>query len=96
VAVRVIPVSSIYSPQKNKAFDRLLRYGRERFGRCACSPARKGVKPILRALRDGLPYFMLPDMDFGEKDAAFVPFFGIPAATLTALPRMSAAATGAR
>jgi KDO2-lipid IV(A) lauroyltransferase len=50
------------------------------------------VKPILRALRDGLPYFMLPDMDFGEKDSAFVPFFGIPAATLTALPRLSAAA----
>ncbi|MFK3739516.1 lipid A biosynthesis acyltransferase [Massilia sp. TN1-12] len=92
VAARVIPVATIYSPQKNKAFDDLLRYGRERFGPVRLFTRTDGVKPILRALRDGLPYFMLPDMDFGEKDAAFVPFFGIPAATLTALGRLSAAA----
>ena len=92
VGARVIPVSSIYSPQKNKAFDRLLRYGRERFGPVRLFTRDEGVKPILRAMRDGLPYFMLPDMDFGEKDSAFVPFFGIPAATLTALPRLAAAA----
>lgn len=95
VAARVIPVSTIYSPQKNKAFDDLLRYGRERFGPVRLFTREDGVKPILRALRDGLPYFMLPDMDFGEKDASFVPFFGIPAATLTALGRLSAA-TGAK
>lgn len=95
VAARVIPLSTIYSPQKNKAFDDLLRYGRERFGPVRLFTREDGVKPILRALRDGLPYFMLPDMDFGEKDAAFVPFFGIPAATLTALGRL-AGATGAK
>ena len=95
VAARVIPLSTIYSPQKNKAFDDLPRYGRERFGPVRLFTREAGVKPILRALRDGLPYFMLPDMDFGEKDAAFVPFFGIPAATLTALGRLSAA-TGAK
>jgi KDO2-lipid IV(A) lauroyltransferase len=91
VAARVIPLSTIYSPQKNQAFDRLLRHGRERFGPVRLFTREDGIKPILRALRDGLPYFMLPDMDFGEKDAAFVPFFGIPAATLTALPRLAAA-----
>jgi KDO2-lipid IV(A) lauroyltransferase len=95
VAARVIPVSTIYSPQKNAAFDRLLRNGRERFGPVRLFTRTDGVKPILRALREGLPYFMLPDMDFGEKDATFVPFFGIPAATLTALGRLSAA-TGAK
>ncbi|MFL6636694.1 MAG: lipid A biosynthesis acyltransferase, partial [Massilia sp.] len=46
-------------------------------------------------LREGMPYYMLPDMDFGEKDATFVPFFGIPAATLTAMGRL-AGATGAK
>jgi KDO2-lipid IV(A) lauroyltransferase len=95
VAARVIPVSTIYSPQKNKAFDDLLRHGRERFGPVRLFAREAGVKPILRALRDGLPYFMLPDMDFGEKDSTFVPFFGVPAATLTALGRISAA-TGAK
>jgi KDO2-lipid IV(A) lauroyltransferase len=38
---------------------------------------------------------MLPDMDFGSQDSEFVPFFGIPAATLTA-PARIAAATGAQ
>jgi KDO2-lipid IV(A) lauroyltransferase len=95
VAARVMPLSTIYSPQKNKAFDDLLRYGRERFGPVRLFTREDGVKPILRALRDGVPYFMLPDMDFGEKDAAFVPFFGMPAATLTALGRL-AGATGAK
>jgi KDO2-lipid IV(A) lauroyltransferase len=28
-------------------------------------------------------------MDYGEKDAIFVPFFGVPAATITALPRLA-------
>jgi KDO2-lipid IV(A) lauroyltransferase len=34
-------------------------------------------------------------MDFGARDAVFVPFFGVPAATVDALPRL-AAATGAK
>ena len=36
-------------------------------------------------------FFNLPDMDFGERDAAFVPFFGVPAATLLAPSRMARA-----
>jgi len=95
VASRVIPVCSMYVPQKNAAFDKLLRHGRERYGQVRLVTRKEGIKPILRALRDGLPYFMLPDMDFGEKDAEFVPFFGVPAATLTALGRI-AATTGAK
>jgi KDO2-lipid IV(A) lauroyltransferase len=95
VASRVIPVCSMYVPQKNAAFDRLLRHGRERYGPVRLVTRKEGIKPILRALRDGLPYFMLPDMDFGEKDAEFVPFFGVPAATLTALGRI-AGTTGAK
>jgi KDO2-lipid IV(A) lauroyltransferase len=95
VASRVVPLSSMYAPQKNKAFDDLLRYGRERYGPVRLFTRTDGIKPIIRALREGLPYFMLPDMDFGEKDASFVPFFGVPAATLTALGRL-AGATGAK
>ena len=95
VAARVIPVCSMYVPQKTAAFDKLLRHGRERYGPVRLVTRKEGIKAILRALRDGLPYFMLPDMDFGEKDAEFVPFFGVPAATLTALGRI-AGTTGAK
>jgi len=85
---------SIYVQQKNKAFDEVLRQGRSRFRPVQLFSRKEGVKPIIRAMREKLPYFMLPDMDFGAKDAEFVPFFGVPAATLTA-PGRIASATGA-
>jgi len=86
---------SIYTKQVNDVFDQVLRKGRSRFRPVKLFARSDGVKPIIRAMREGLPFFMLPDMDFGAKDAAFVPFFGIPAATLTA-PARIAAATGAQ
>ncbi|QAU33292.1 lipid A biosynthesis acyltransferase [Janthinobacterium sp. 17J80-10] len=86
---------SIYMEQRNKVADAALRRGRTRFRPIKLLSRAEGVKPILRAMRDGLPYFMLPDMDFGIKDAEFVPFFGVPAATLTA-PARIAATTGAK
>jgi KDO2-lipid IV(A) lauroyltransferase len=84
--------SSMYAPQKNAVFDEQLRAGRARFKPVKLFTRNDGIKPILRAMKEHLPYFMLPDMDFGEKDAEFVPFFGIPAATLTATARIAAAA----
>ncbi|KIF82951.1 LpxL/LpxP family acyltransferase [Noviherbaspirillum autotrophicum] len=86
---------SIYSEQKSKVFDQALRKGRSRFHPVRLFSRGDGIKPIIRAMREGLPFFMLPDMDFGSKDAEFVPFFGVPAATLTATARL-AAATGAK
>lgn len=82
---------SIYTQQLNPVFDAVLRKGRSRFRPVKLFSRNEGVKPIIRAMRDGLPFFMLPDMDFGEKDAEFIPFFGIPAATLTAPARIAAA-----
>jgi KDO2-lipid IV(A) lauroyltransferase len=87
-----IEASSMYVQQKNAVFDKALRDGRSRFKPSRLFTRQDGIKTILRALRDGLPYFMLPDMDFGEKDAEFVPFFGVPAATLTATARLAMAA----
>lgn len=86
---------SIYMEQRNKVADAALRRGRTRFRPIKLLSRAEGIKPILRAMRDGLPYFMLPDMDFGIKDGEFVPFFGVPAATLTA-PARIAATTGAK
>jgi KDO2-lipid IV(A) lauroyltransferase len=82
---------SIYTRQRNKAFDEALRRGRSRFRPVKLFSRGDGVKPIIRGMREGLPFFMLPDMDFGPRDAEFVPFFGIPAATLTAPARIAAA-----
>jgi KDO2-lipid IV(A) lauroyltransferase len=88
-------VCSIYTPQQNRVFDDALRRGRTRFIMPKLFTRADGIKAIVRAMREGLPFFMLPDMDFGTKDAEFVPFFGTPAATLTA-PARIAAVTGAK
>ncbi len=48
-----------------------------------------GLRPILRNMRDGLPFYYLPDQDIGERSSVFAPFFGIPAATVTALSRIA-------
>lgn len=89
------PGCSVYMQQRNTAFDRALRRGRSRFQPVALFSRSQGIKPILRAMRDGLPFFMCPDMDFGARDAEFVAFFGTKAATLTA-PARIAALTGAK
>lgn len=82
---------SIYTKQRNKIFDEALKKGRTRFRPIELFSRSEGVKPILRAMKKNLPYFMLPDMDFGAKDAEFVSFFGVPAATLTSVARIATA-----
>jgi KDO2-lipid IV(A) lauroyltransferase len=85
---------SMYSHQKNPVLDGFLVSRRTRFRPIRLASRQDGIKPVIRALREGLPFFFLPDMDFGPRDAVFVPFFGVPAATVDALPRL-AAITGA-
>jgi KDO2-lipid IV(A) lauroyltransferase len=80
---------SMYSKQKNPLFDALLLHSRTRFGNSPMASRQDGLKPVVRAMREGLPFYYLPDMDFGARDAVFVPFFGVPAATITGLSRLA-------
>lgn len=85
---------SMYSQQKNKVFERFLLSRRTRFRDIRLVSRQDGIKKVVRGLRARLPLFFLPDMDFGRRDALFVPFFGVQAATIDAVPRL-AALTGA-
>jgi KDO2-lipid IV(A) lauroyltransferase len=80
---------SVYSRQKNPIFDRVLYHGRTRFEKQMLFSRQDGIRPVIKAMREGLPLYYLPDMDFGARDAVFVPFFGVPAATITGLARMA-------
>lgn len=88
-------MASIYSKQKNPVFNQMLLRGRLRFGMPRLLSRQEGIRPIVKAVRDGLPLYYLPDMDYGPRDALFVPFFGVTAATITGLARL-ANMTGAR
>jgi KDO2-lipid IV(A) lauroyltransferase len=83
-------VASIYQRQSNPVFDARMRDGRLRFGNAEIFSRHEKALPLVRAIKRGAVFFNLPDMDFGRKEAAFVPFFGVPAATLLAPARMSA------
>ncbi|MDR0529661.1 MAG: lysophospholipid acyltransferase family protein [Zoogloeaceae bacterium] len=86
---------SLYSKQKNPVFDRQFRAGRMRFHGALLFSRQDGIRPILKAMRQGLPFYYLPDMDLGRRNSIFVPFFGVEAATVPALSRI-VRATGAK
>lgn len=85
------PVASVYQAQSNAVFDAAMKRGRSRFGQGELFARSDTARPLLRAIHRGHAFFNLPDMDFGLKDAAFVPFFGVPAATLLAPSKMARA-----
>ncbi|WP_137935802.1 lipid A biosynthesis acyltransferase [Chitinivorax sp. B] len=83
-------VCSMYSQQKNPQVTELLLKARKRFGNAVLLSRQDGIRGLVRAVkRDTLPFYYLPDQDFGREDAVFAPFFGVPAATITGLSRIA-------
>jgi len=82
---------SIYQEQSDPVMDAAIRRGRLRLGNAEIFPRDDSGKALFRAIRRGDAFFNLPDMDFGARDAAFVPFFGVQAATLLAPSRLARA-----
>lgn len=81
--------TTIYTQQSNEQVDRWVVQGRSRWGRVRLFRREAGVKAIISALRDGEALYLLPDMNFGVEDSVFVPFYGVPAATVPSLSRFA-------
>ncbi|AXS78733.1 lysophospholipid acyltransferase family protein [Dechloromonas sp. HYN0024] len=86
---------SVFSKQKNPVLNQLLYDGRMRFNEAVLLSRQDGMRKIVKAMKAGHPFYYLPDMDFGPEESIFVPFFGVQAATIPALSRMTRL-TGAR
>jgi KDO2-lipid IV(A) lauroyltransferase len=82
------PMTGIYTPQSNKVVDAWVMEGRNRFGGKPLSRA-DGVRGLVSALRQGDLLYLLPDMNFGPEESIFVPFYGVPAATVPSLSRFA-------
>jgi KDO2-lipid IV(A) lauroyltransferase len=83
-------IVAMFARQKDARFTRLLAHGRTRFGNQRMVSRQEGVRAAIQAMRrDKRPFYYLPDMDHGPKDAIFVPFFGVPAATVPGLSRIA-------
>ncbi|HNZ91238.1 MAG TPA: lipid A biosynthesis acyltransferase [Acidovorax sp.] len=81
--------TSIFSTHPDPAVDAWFMAGRQRFGDVRMLNRADGVKPILSNLRKGGLLYLLSDMDFGPGESIFVPFYGIPTATVPSLPRFA-------
>ncbi|MBL8484447.1 MAG: lipid A biosynthesis acyltransferase [Rhodocyclaceae bacterium] len=84
-----MPMAGIYSRQNNPVFDAALQRARARFNSPVTLSRQDGALRAARALREGRPFYYLPDLDYGPRDSIFVPFFGVQAATITGLSRLS-------
>jgi KDO2-lipid IV(A) lauroyltransferase len=85
----------MYANQKNRYLTELLLKKRSRFRNQRLYSRQQGLRPILKGMRAGMPFIYPPDQDQGIRDGAFIPFFGVPAATMTSVPRI-AQMTGAK
>jgi Kdo2-lipid IVA lauroyltransferase/acyltransferase len=85
------PCGSLYTPMSNSYVDQVARDARARFGAEMASRA-DSARTVLRMLRENKPVMLAADMDYGVRNSTFVPFFGVPACTLTAVARLAKAA----
>ena len=89
------PGVSLFANQRSRALTELMTQGRSRFHGARMFVRNEGLRPVIRALREGAFFHFSPDMDLGPRDTLFVPFFGVKCATTPSLARL-AQMTGAR
>lgn len=80
---------SIYARQSNAVWDAWLLKARQRFNHPVLLARGTDMRSVVRALKDGLPLYYLPDMDNGAHASIFVPFFGVSAATVPMVSRLA-------
>lgn len=90
-----VKVASMYSRSRNPVADHYLLKSRTRFTEATLASRHDGIRPLIKYIQSGLPLHYSPDQDFGQRESIFVPFFGIAAATVPALARLTKV-TGAK
>lgn len=82
-------LTGVYTRQSNPVVDEWILKGRYRFGNARPMLRADGVRDMIADVRAGGVMYLLPDMNFGVEDSIFVPFYGVPAATVPSLPRFA-------
>lgn len=87
VASLYFPLQVIYRPQNNPVLDYLVRMRRRRT--YSGQVDHDNMRAVFKALKSGQILWTSVDQDFGLRQGVMAPFFGCPAATLTATSRMA-------
>lgn len=83
----VLPIDVIYRPQNNALLDWFIFNARTHIYRRQIS--HRDMRALAQSLKDGRAVWYSPDQDFGLKQGVMAPFFGVPAATITAQRRLA-------
>lgn len=85
---RHLPVCTMMRDHKNPVLNNRLKANRKRFG-LKLYTRSQGLLPLVQNLKKKVSCYYIADEDFGENNSIFVPFFGVPVATLNTLGRMA-------
>jgi Kdo2-lipid IVA lauroyltransferase/acyltransferase len=83
-----LPITSLYTPMKDTRLCELATTQRGRFGAHMVKRS-DSARTVLKLLRAGKSVMLAADMDHGIENSVFVPFFGVPACTLTSVSRLA-------
>ena len=83
---KLLDFNAVYRPNDNPVMDWLINRGR---GRNIHNIPRTDLRQMVRCLRQGEVVWYAPDQDYGTDLAAFVPFFGQTACTITTTSRLA-------
>lgn len=90
IAARLIarhfPICVIYRLQKNRLFNLFMENGRRRNTSGIISS--ENMRGLMYHLKKNAPIYYAADQDHGLKHGIFIPFFGVPAATITTTSRL--------
>ncbi len=81
-----------YKAMRNPVVDWMIANGRRRFGGESGGKLftrEDGLRPLIRETRAGKVLIYLADEDLGAENSIFVPFFGVPKATIPVLGRLA-------
>ena len=81
------PMMTMYQYSKNSLMDEVSLRGRSRYGGMLVE-RKASMRKLLRLMREGYPFYYLPDQDAGKK-GIFVPFFYEPASTIPMLGKFA-------
>lgn len=81
------PFDVMYRENKNPVWEWLQVRGRRHYFDGVIE--REDTRQVLRRLKAGRAVWYAADQDYGPKHSVFAPFFGIPAATITATARLA-------
>ena len=83
------PLTIVYRAPRRAALEGLLRHGRGAPGVTQVRAEAGAVRTLLRTLQQGGTVGILPDQQPKQGEGVFAPFFGVPAWTMTLLPRLA-------